>query len=102
VLSPPFALPAAASPPADVVTLCHASFLLSQDELAASTSSSGNALSHRLSSRAEIEALNPHHHRRPPFSDRSTPTPQCYKKVHLNLGHSFHHLIMSPFCILLR
>jgi hypothetical protein len=43
-------------------TSCHASFPLSQDELAASASSPDIALSHHLPSRAETEALNPHHH----------------------------------------
>jgi hypothetical protein len=31
--------------------------------------------------RVEIEVLNPHHHRRPPSSDCSTPTLHCYEKV---------------------
>jgi hypothetical protein len=59
---------------------CHASFSLSQDGLAVSASSSGNALS-RLPSRVETEALNLHHRRRLPSSDRSTPTLHCYKKI---------------------
>jgi hypothetical protein len=60
---------------------CHASFPLSQDELAASTSSSDNNSSHRLPSLVKTEALNPHHHRRPPSPDRPTPTLHYYKRV---------------------
>jgi hypothetical protein len=41
-------------------------FPCSQDESAASASSSNNALFCRLSTRAEIEVLNLHNHRRPP------------------------------------
>jgi hypothetical protein len=63
------------------VTPCHTSFLLSQDDLAASASSSGNVLSHRLPSRTETEALNPHHCRRLPSSERLTLTLHCYKKI---------------------
>jgi hypothetical protein len=80
-LSPPFPLPCAVSPLPDVTTSCHTSFPLSQDELAASASSSGNTLSHRLPSRAETKALNLHHHLRSPSPDRSTPTLRCYKKI---------------------
>jgi hypothetical protein len=39
---------------------------LNQDELVASASSPGNASSHHLPSQAKTEALNPHHHSRPP------------------------------------
>jgi hypothetical protein len=60
---------------------CHASFPLSQDDLVASVSSSGNALSHRLPSQTETEALNPHHRRRLLSLDRPTPTLHCYKKI---------------------
>jgi hypothetical protein len=60
---------------------CRASFLLNQDELVASASSSGNASSHRLSSRAKIETLNLHHHSRSPSPDRLTPTLHYYKKL---------------------
>jgi hypothetical protein len=60
---------------------CHTSFPLSQDELAASTLSSDNALSRRRPSRAKTEALNPHHHLRVPSLVRSTPTLHCYKKI---------------------
>jgi hypothetical protein len=63
------------------ITLFHASFPLSQDELVASTSSSNNAFSYRLSSRAKTEALNPHHRRRLPSSDHPTLTLHCYKKI---------------------
>jgi hypothetical protein len=79
--SPPFFLPGGASPSADVTTPCHASFPWSQDELTASTSPSGNVSSHRLPSRAKIEALNLHHYRRSPSLDRPTLTLHCYKKV---------------------
>jgi hypothetical protein len=68
---------------------CHASFPWSQDELAASASSSDNISSCRLPSQAETEALNPHHRRWPPSLDSPTPIlhgqpdshPHCYKKV---------------------
>jgi hypothetical protein len=59
----------------------HASFPWSQDELAASTSSSDNTSSHHLPSQAEIEALNSHHRRWPPSSDRLTPILHFYKNV---------------------
>jgi hypothetical protein len=65
----------------DTATLFHASFPLTQDELDASASSSCNALSRRLTSRVEIEALNLHHHCRLPSPDRSTPTLHCYKNI---------------------
>jgi hypothetical protein len=61
--------------------LCHASFPLSHDKFAASASSFGNTLSHRLSFRAETEALNPHHRCRLSSSDCPTPILQCYKKI---------------------
>jgi hypothetical protein len=60
---------------------CHASFSLSQDELSATASSSGNALSHRLPSRVKTEALNLHHCHRLPSPDRPIPTLHCYKKI---------------------
>jgi hypothetical protein len=60
---------------------CHASFPLSQDELAAFASSSENALSHCLPSRAETEALNLHQYCMLPSPDRWTPTLHCYKKI---------------------
>jgi hypothetical protein len=81
ISSPPFLLPGAASPPVNVAVPCHASFPLNQDELAASSSSSGNASSRRLASRAKIEVLNLHHHNRPPSLDRPTLTLHCYKKI---------------------
>jgi hypothetical protein len=59
----------------------HAFFPLTQEELAAFTSSSSNTLSHRLLSKVETEALNLHHHRRLPSPDRPTPTLNCYKKI---------------------
>jgi hypothetical protein len=58
-------------------TPCHTSFPLIQDELIASTSSSSNASSSRLPSRAETKVLNLHHRRRP-SPDRLTPTLHCY------------------------
>jgi hypothetical protein len=68
------------------VTPCHASFLLSQDDLTASASSSGNVLSYRVPSRTETEALNLHHCRRLPSSERLTLTLHCYKKIILILS----------------
>jgi hypothetical protein len=62
-------------------TSCHASFSWSQDELAVSASYFDNGSSHRLCSRAETEALNPHRRRRPPSSNSSTTTLHFYKKV---------------------
>jgi hypothetical protein len=59
---------------------CHTSYPLSQDELIVSASSSGNALSRHLPSRAKTKALNPHHHRRLPSPNRLTSTLHCYKK----------------------
>jgi hypothetical protein len=79
--SPSFSLPGVASPPVDAVTPCHASFSLSQDELSASTLSFGNASSHRLPSRDEIEALNLHHRHRPSSPDRPTLNLHWYKNV---------------------
>jgi hypothetical protein len=84
VLSRPFPFPDVASPPIDIVTRvvpCHASFPLSQDELVVSASSSSNALSCWLPSQTETKALNLHHRRRLPSSDRSTPILHCYKKI---------------------
>jgi hypothetical protein len=69
-----------------VTASCHASFPWSQNELAISASSSGNASSRRLPCRAEIEALNLHHRRCPPSLDRPTPTLHCYKNVISNLA----------------
>jgi hypothetical protein len=79
--SPPFSLPGAASPTIDVATSYHASFPLSQDELAASTSSFGNALSRYLPSRVETKALNLHHCCRLPSPDHPTITLHCYKRI---------------------
>jgi hypothetical protein len=67
-------------------TSCHCSFLLSQDELAASASSFDNVLSHHLPSQTETKVLNLHHRRRLPSLDRSTPTLYCYKKISSNLA----------------
>jgi hypothetical protein len=61
--------------------LCHPSFPLNQDELAASASSFGIALSPHLPSQAKTEVLNLHHRHRLPFSDRLTPTLHCYRKI---------------------
>jgi hypothetical protein len=63
------------------IASCHTSFPWSQDERTASASSSDNASSHRLPSRTETEALNPHHHHLPHSSDRLTSIIHCYKKV---------------------
>jgi hypothetical protein len=59
----------------------HASFSLSQDELAASASSSDNALFRCLPSQTKTETLNPHHHRRLSSLDYPTRTLHCYKKI---------------------
>jgi hypothetical protein len=83
-----------------VATSCHASFSLSQDELAAFVLSSNNASSHRLPSRAETKALNLYHCCQPPFPNHPTSTLHCYKKSHLNLNHSPHHSTVSLFCLL--
>jgi hypothetical protein len=63
------------------VAPCHISFPWSQDKLAASASSSGNTLSHRLPSRVQTEELNLHHHHYPPSLDHPTSTLHYYKKV---------------------
>jgi hypothetical protein len=63
----------------------HASFPLSQDDLAASPSSSGNALSYHLPSQAETKALNLHHRHRLPSLDHLIPTLYYYKKIILTL-----------------
>jgi hypothetical protein len=67
------------------VTPCHTSFAWSQNEFSVYASSFGKALSRRLPSRAKIEALDPHHHRRSPSLDRPTHTLYCYKRVILIL-----------------
>jgi hypothetical protein len=61
--------------------LCHTSFPLSQDELAASALSFSNASSCRLPSRAKTEALNQHHYCRPPSPDHLTPTLHYYNNI---------------------
>jgi hypothetical protein len=61
-------------------TPCHVSFPWSQDELVASGSSTCNASSRLLPSRAKTEALNPHHWRQPSSLYRLTYTLHCYKK----------------------
>jgi hypothetical protein len=76
------------------VTPCHASFSCSQDEFAPSTSSSVNTSSRRLPSQAEIKVLNLYHRHSP------TLILNCYKKSHLNLGHSLHHSTTSLFYLL--
>jgi hypothetical protein len=65
---------------------CHASFPLSQDELAASGSFFGNTLFCRLSSWVKTKALNSHHRRRLPFPDHLTSTLYCYKNIISNLA----------------
>jgi hypothetical protein len=82
------------------IVLCHIFFPLSQDELAASGSSFINSSPRCLSFWVKIETLNPHHRRRLPSSNLPTPTLQCYKKDHLNLGHFPHHSITSPSCLI--
>jgi hypothetical protein len=59
----------------------HVSLPLNQDELVASALSFGNTSSRRLTSWAETEALNPHHHSRPLSPDRLTLTLHYYKKI---------------------
>jgi hypothetical protein len=54
---------------------------MTHDVLAASVSSFGNTSFCRLPSWAKTKAFNPHHRRRPPFSDSPTPTLYSYKKV---------------------
>jgi hypothetical protein len=66
------------------VVLCHASFLLSQDEITGSTLSFGNVLSCCLPSQAKIKIFNLHHHRLP-SPDHPTPILHCYKKFISNL-----------------
>jgi hypothetical protein len=73
-------LPDVASPPTDVAKSSHASFLWSQNKLVASASSSSNASSRRVPSRAKTKALNSYHRHRPPSSDHSTSNFHCYKK----------------------
>jgi hypothetical protein len=81
---------------------CHVSFPWSQDELDAFASSSGNASSRHLPSRAKTEALNLNYHRRPPSLDSPTPTLHCYKKEYLNIDHFIHHSIASLFYLILN
>jgi hypothetical protein len=64
-----------------IIVSCHTSFPWIQAKLVSSASSSDITLSRHLPSRAKTEALNPHHHRRPPSLDRLTLTLHCYKKV---------------------
>jgi hypothetical protein len=82
-----FPLSDVVSPPTkfDTVAPCHAFFLWSQDEFAASASSSDNTPSRSLSSRAETKALNLQHHRWSPSPDSPTSTLYCYKQVISNL-----------------
>jgi hypothetical protein len=104
--SPPFFLPGGTSPlantviPPRCVTLPSHGAKTSSLHLAASASSFGNTSFCRLPSRAKTEAMNPYHHRQPPCTYHPTSTIHCYKKVHINLNHSPHHSIASPFCLL--
>jgi hypothetical protein len=81
--SPPFLLSGVASPPIDIATpLCRVALR----SHGAKTSSLlplhlPATLRPVASSRVETEALNLHHRRRPPSSDRSTPTLHSYKNV---------------------
>jgi hypothetical protein len=61
--------------------LCHASFPLSKDELAANASSYSNDLSCRIPSQSKTETLNSHHRHRLPFPDHPTPTIHLYKNI---------------------
>jgi hypothetical protein len=72
-------------------TPCHTSFPSSQDELTTSASSSGDASSRHLPSRAETEVLNLHHRHWPPSSAIKKSSQPC---------HSPHHSIVSPFYLL--
>jgi hypothetical protein len=108
--SPPFYLPGSASPPTDVAIPQRHVTLPSHGEVAVSASSFGNALIHRLPSRAETEALNPHHRRRSPSPYRPIPTLHCYKKIistlvtllitqprlHFVSSLAEHHTIIPP------
>jgi hypothetical protein len=62
-------------------TSCHTSFSLRHDELAVSASSSANALSRCLPSRAKTKALNPQHHRKLLSPYHPTHILHCYKKI---------------------
>jgi hypothetical protein len=63
----------------------HASFPWSQDDLAASASSSSNTLSRCLPPQTETKALNPHQRRRPPSPNHPILILHCYKNVILTL-----------------
>jgi hypothetical protein len=88
VMSPPYPLPGAACPPADVVTPPYRVML-----------PSGNALSHHLPSRAETESLNPHQLHRLPTPDRLTLNLHCYKKIILSLTTQWHLHFASSLAI---
>jgi hypothetical protein len=78
---------------------CGTSFPWSQNELAASTSSFGNASSHCLPSRAKIEVLNLHHRgSHPPQTGRLLPSSAI--KMSSQPFHSPYHSTASPFCLL--
>jgi hypothetical protein len=81
---PPFPLSVAASPPANVATSPHRVTFPSHGVKTSSLLSLHLPATLRpiiSHSRAETEALNPHHHHRPPFSDHLTPNLHCYKNV---------------------
>jgi hypothetical protein len=59
----------------------HVSFTFSQDELTASVSSFGNALSRHLLSRVKTKTLNLHHHCSLPSPNYLTLTLYYYKKI---------------------
>jgi hypothetical protein len=77
---------------------CHTYFSWTQDVLAASASSSDNASSRRLPSRAKSEAFNPHHRCWSPSPDSLTRTLYCYKKSsqHWSLSPPFNRVSILP------
>jgi hypothetical protein len=94
-LSPPFLFPGVISSDryCHASAPCHVFFWWSQDEFVASASSSSNASSYHLPSRAEIEELNLHHRHRPPSTLPGQPDSH-------NLSHSSHYSTASPFYLL--
>jgi hypothetical protein len=88
--SPFFLLSDTTSPPINIATLYYASIPLRQDELVASTSSSDNASSCHLPSRAKTKVFNSHHRRRPPSSDHPILTLHYYKKFISTCRSPYH------------
>jgi hypothetical protein len=88
--SPPFSLPGAASPPADVTTSpCHVTPRFLPHGVKMSSLHPLHPLTMlrpvAFPSRAKTETLNMHHRRQPPSPERPTLTLHCYKKVILIL-----------------